>query len=315
MKILLADDDATSQWLTQSLLRRWDYEVMLAKNGMESMEILRSPGGPRLALIDWMMPEMDGPTVCRELRMNPPDAYVYLVLLTSKGGKQSVIEGLESGADDYLTKPVFAGELRARLRVGLRVLELEDNLVKAREAMSFKASHDALTGVWNRGAIIELAQRELQRVEREHGTLGMVLVDVDHFKKVNDTMGHLAGDDVLREVANRMGRAVRSYDLVGRYGGEEFLILLPGCTATAAQERGERIRAEIARAPIETSAGPLRVTLSGGTVATGEPAAGGGTDALLQAADDALYRAKENGRNRVEAAKSGNHPVLSENPV
>ncbi len=238
MKILLADDDLTSQWLTQSLLRRWDYEVVLAKNGAEALEILKSPGAPRLALVDWMMPEMDGPTVCRELRMNPPEAYVYLVLLTAKGGKQSVIEGLESGADDYLTKPVYAGELRARLRVGLRVLELEDNLVKAREVMTFKASHDALTGLWNRGAIIELAQRELQRVEREHGSLGMVLVDVDHFKNVNDTMGHLAGDDVLREVANRMSRAVRSYDFVGRYGGEEFLILLPSCTASAAQDTG-----------------------------------------------------------------------------
>jgi two-component system, cell cycle response regulator len=313
MKILLADDDVTSLRLTQGLLLKWDYEVITAKNGTEALAIMKSPGAPRLALIDWMMPEVDGPTVCRELRMNPYDAYVYLVLLTAKGGKQSVIEGLESGADDYLTKPVYAGELRARLRVGLRVLDLEDNLVKAREVMSFKASHDALTGVWNRGAIIELAQRELQRVEREQSSLGMVLMDVDHFKKVNDTMGHLAGDEVLREVTNRMSRAVRSYDLVGRYGGEEFLILLPGCTAAAAQERGERIRAEIAREPVETSAGTVRVTLSGGTVATAEFAAGGGPDALLQAADEALYRAKERGRNRVEAAEPRKHPVLAEN--
>ena len=315
MKILLADDDVTSLRLTQGLLQRWDYEVILANNGLEAFRILNSAGAPRLALLDWMMPEMDGPAVCRELRMKPPDAYVYLVLLTAKGGKQSVIEGLESGADDYLTKPVYAGELRARLRVGLRVLELEDNLVKAREVMRFKASHDALTGVWNRGAIIELAQRELQRMQREQGSLGMVLVDIDHFKKVNDTMGHLAGDDVLREVANRMSRAVRSYDLVGRYGGEEFLILLPGCSASAAQERGERIRVEIASEPIETTAGSVRVTLSGGTVATSESFAGSGTDALLQAADEALYRAKEGGRNRIEPAKSGGPPVLAENPV
>jgi len=312
MKILLADDDATSQWLTQGLLRKWDYEVALANNGVEALGILKAPGGPRLALVDWMMPEMDGPTVCRELRKNPPGAYVYLVLLTSKGGKQNVIEGLESGADDYLTKPVYAGELRARLRVGIRVLELEDNLVSAREAMSFKASHDALTGLWNRGAIIELAQRELQRVEREHGPLGLVLMDVDHFKKVNYTLGHLAGDEVLREVANRMSRAVRSYDLVGRYGGEEFLILLPGCAGDAAQERGEHIRGEIASAPIQTSAGPVTVTLSGGTVATSGPMLIG-TDALLQAADEALYRAKEGGRNRVEAACTGSQTVFTGN--
>jgi two-component system cell cycle response regulator len=312
MKILLADDDTTSLRLTQGLLQKWDYEVIEAKNGMEALGILKGPGGPRLALIDWMMPEMDGPTVCRELRMNPPDAYVYLVLLTAKGGKQSVIEGLESGADDYLTKPVYGGELRARLRVGLRVLDLEDNLVKAREAMTFKASHDALTGLWNRGAIIELAQRELQRIEREHGSLGMVLVDVDHFKNVNDTMGHLAGDDVLREVANRMSRSVRAYDLVGRYGGEEFLILLPGCTSASAQERAERIRKEIASTAIETSAGSIRITLSGGTVATAESVIGIETDALLLAADGALYLAKQRGRNRIESANSVARPALAE---
>jgi len=314
MKLLVADDDATSLGLTQGLLRKWDYEVVLAKNGLEALAALRAPGGPRLALVDWMMPEMDGPTVCRELRLKPPKAYVYIILLTAKGGKQNIVEGLESGADDYLTKPVYAGELRARLRVGLRVLELEDRLVKAGEVLSYKASHDNLTGVWNRGAILDLAQREMQRIEREHGSLGIVIVDLDHFKNVNDTLGHLAGDDVLREVANRMNRAVRSYDLVGRYGGEEFLILLPGCTAAAAQERAECIRAEIAKTPIETCAGPVRVTLSGGTVATAEPALRG-TDALLQAADEALYRAKERGRNRIEAASSADQPALAEHSV
>jgi diguanylate cyclase (GGDEF)-like protein len=313
MKILLADDDAISRRLAEGLLRRWDYEVISVEDGSEALEALQLPNGPRLALVDWMMPKMDGPTVCRELRSRPAEAYVYIVLLTAKGDKLSIVEGLESGADDYLTKPVHPGELRARLRVGLRVLELEDNLVKAREVLRFKASHDALTGVWNRGAIIDLAQRELRRTEREHGPLGLVLVDVDHFKKVNDTLGHLAGDDVLREVANRMSREVRSYDLVGRYGGEEFLILLPGCNAVAAQENAERLRAEIAGSPIETSAGPVWLTISAGTISTVD-SAGRGTDALLQAADEALYRAKAAGRNRVEPARWAEQPALAGTP-
>jgi two-component system, cell cycle response regulator len=216
VKILVADDDAISRELVVRQLRKRDYEVVSAADGRAALEILRGEGAPRLALLDWMMPLMDGPQVCRELRQNPLGAYVYLILLTSKTDKQHVVEGLESGADDYLTKPFDLEELMARLRAGTRVLDLEDNLVKARDVLRFKASHDDLTGVWNRGAVLELLQREVWRTEREGSSLAVMLVDLDHFKNVNDTLGHASGDDVLRETARRISQAVRSYDFVGR---------------------------------------------------------------------------------------------------
>lgn len=303
MKVLVADDDVVSRQMAAQLLRKWDYEVVTAADGRAALDILRGPAAPRLALLDWMMPLMDGPEVCRELRLKPLDAYVYLLLLTSKDAKQDVVEGLESGADDYLTKPFDSDELKARLRAGLRVLDLEDNLVKAREGLRFKASHDALTGLWNRGAILELMQREVQRIQREGGVLALMLVDLDHFKSVNDKLGRLSGDEVLRETARRISQSVRSYDLVGRYGGEEFLVLLPGCDRAAAEERAKRFAAAVADSPIETTEGETRMTLSVGVISTVD-AAGSDSIALVRAADAALYRAKQAGRNRVELAVS-----------
>jgi len=263
---------------------------------------------PRLALLDWMMPLLDGPELCRQLRLNPLAAYVYVVLLTSKDGKQAVVEGLESGADDFLTKPFHSEELKARLRAGTRVLELEDNLVQAREGLRFKASHDLLPGLWNHGAILELLQREVSRTKREGGSLAVLLADLDHFKAVNDTLGHLSGDDVLRESARRISQAVRSYDLVGRYGGEEFLILLPGCNRAAAAERAHRLSDAVAGQPIETTLGQTRITLSVGCVSTVD-APGSDPTALLRAADAALYRAKSAGRNRVELSVPADLPL------
>jgi len=308
MKILVADDDAVSCQMAAHLLSRWNYEVVTAADGRAALEILRGPDAPRVALLDWMMPLMDGPEVCRELRLHPPDAYVYLVLLTSKRNKHDVVEGLESGADDYLTKPFDAAELRARLHVGARVLDLEDNLVKAREVLRFKASHDSLTGLWNSGAILELLQREVWRTQREGGSLAVLLADLDHFKAVNDTLGHLSGDDALRESARRISQAVRAYDLVGRYGGEEFLILLPGCDRSAAEERAQRLSAAVAASPIETNGGKTRITLSVGVISSAD-APGSDPIALLRAADAALYRAKGAGRNRVEFALPSDLPT------
>ena len=217
-----------------------------------------------------------------------------------------MVEGLESGADDYLTKPIHPQELQARIRVGTRLLELEDNLVKAREDMRFKATHDALTGVWNRGSIMETLDREIVRSHREGSSLGVLIADLDHFKSVNDTYGHLAGDCVLREVTKRLQSAVRTYDAVGRYGGEEFLILLPGCNAKETQDKAERLRAAINHLPINTESGSLDITMSAGAVASGDWPADSAKQ-ILQMADAALYRAKEEGRNRTIMAGEAEH--------
>lgn len=301
MKALVADDDPVARRLLQSLLRKWGYEVIVAQDGAEAWQALQAEHSPRLALLDWMMPGKDGVEVCREARKRVAQPYVYMLLLTSKDNKRDVIDGLESGADDYLTKPFHPEELEARIRVGRRILDLEDNLVAAREALQFKATHDALTGLWNRAAILDILSRELPRALREGGSLGVLLADLDHFKLVNDTHGHLTGDEVLRETARRLTGAVRVYDAVGRYGGEEFLILIPGCDATATRDRAEHLRGALGNRPFENAGSEIRLTLSVGAVSSGEWREAA-PDALLRAADAALYRAKSAGRDRVEMA-------------
>ncbi len=313
MRILIADDDPVSCRLLDRLLQKWGYEVIAAHSGTEAWEALQAEDAPRLALLDWMMPGMDGVEICRRVRARSSQSYVYIILLTANDKVGNLVEGLESGADDYLTKPFHPQEMKARLRVGLRMLDLESNLVEARENLQFKASHDALTSILNRGAIIEALERELDRARREGSSVGILLADVDHFKIVNDTWGHLVGDEVLRAVTGRLKAEVRSYDSVGRYGGEEFLILLPGCDRAKLEAKVEQLRKAAVRTPIETSAGPVSVTISIGGMASAEcPQCE--SNQLLRATDAALYRAKVAGRNRTDIARASDMEVLARRP-
>lgn len=302
MKILIADDDALSRRLLERTLLRAGYEVVAVVNGRQAVENLSGPDTPRLVLLDWMMPELDGPGVCREIRNRRDQSYVYMILLTSRESKQDVIAGLESGADDYLIKPFVADELKARLRTGERILHLEDRLVEAREQMRFKATHDHLTSLWNRGVILDLLGRELTRSQRENVCTALILGDLDHFKDINDRYGHLVGDQVLREVARRLLHSVRSYDFVGRYGGEEFLIVLNNCRPDSALARAEEIRKSICTRPVQTDVGPLEVTMSSGLLRSTDWGHRPAED-LIHEADSALYAAKTAGRNRVQVAE------------
>jgi two-component system cell cycle response regulator len=301
MKILIADDETLSRKLLEKTLERAGYKVTAVENGRLAAQHLGNVGGPRLALLDWEMPELDGPGVCREIRKTQNAAYVYMVLLTSKETKQDIVAGLGAGADDYLTKPFDPEELKARLRTGQRILDLEDRLVEAREEMRFKATHDALTSLWNRGMIMELLGRELNRAHREQGSTVVILCDLDHFKKINDTYGHVAGDAVLKEAAQRLLGSVRSYDFVGRYGGEEFIVALSNCDPAFAMARAECMRAAISSKPIETPSGPLNVTTSVGVLSSLDwglrP-----IEEIVHAVDLALYEAKGAGRNCVRMA-------------
>jgi diguanylate cyclase (GGDEF)-like protein len=296
MRILIADDEPVSLRMLERTLQRAGYEVTAVRNGRAAVEELCHPEGPRLALLDWMMPELDGPAVCREVRSQRGQRHVHLVLLTSKNSKQDVVIGLESGADDYLIKPFDPEELKARLHTGLRILQLEDNLLEAREEMRYKATHDALTSLLNRGTIVELLARELTRTRRENGCTIAVLGDLDHFKLVNDAHGHLVGDEVLREVARRLLNSVRSYDFVGRYGGEEFLLVLNNCDAKKSMERAEEIRTAVCHSPVVTSRGPLSMTVSVGVIASRGRGAETAEEFLCEV-DRALYVAKSAGRN------------------
>jgi two-component system cell cycle response regulator len=302
MKILIADDDRMSRRLLQTTLEREGYEVNAVSNGRSALQELSLPDGPRLALLDWMMPELDGPRVCQGVRKQHGRPYVHIVLVTSRESKEDVVAGLEAGADDYLTKPWDPAELIARLRVGQRILQLEDRLVEARETMRFKATHDHLTFLLNRGAIVELLERELVRTLREKRCTIVMLSDLDHFKSVNDLYGHLVGDEVLRETARRLLGSARSYDFVGRYGGEEFLLVLNNCDASQALLRAEEIRKVVAGLPIETMRGPLSVTMSVGVLSSSDWPLHN-TEEMLCEADAALYRAKASGRNCSQLAR------------
>jgi two-component system cell cycle response regulator len=302
VKILIADDDRVSRRLLEKTLEREGYEVIAVDNGRLALQQLSLPNGPRLALLDWMMPELDGPGVCREVRKQHERTYIHIVLVTSRASKQDIVAGLEAGADDYLTKPWDPTELTARLRVGQRILQLEDRLVEARETMRFKATHDHLTALFNRGVIVDLLARELTRTRREKGCTIVMLGDLDHFKSVNDTYGHVVGDEVLQEIARRLLASVRSYDFVGRYGGEEFLIVLNNCESTQAVARAEEVLNRIAQYPIQTNCGLLSITMSLGVLASRDWDLQL-VEEILRETDLALYQAKADGRNCVRVAK------------
>jgi len=307
-RILVAEDDPVSRKLLEALLKKWGYEVVVAMDGLEAVRLLENRESPRLAVLDWMMPGLEGVQVCQRIRQDATRPYMYLLLLTARSQRDDLVRGLESGADDYLTKPFDAQELRARLHVGKRILELQDSLIAAREKLLYQATHDALTGIFNRGVSVDALRRERSRQQRESGSFAAILLDVDHFKYVNDTYGHLVGDVVLTEAAQRIKGCIRPYDTLGRYGGEEFLIVLPTADAPGALCVAERIRAAFEAMPIATERGPISITVSLG-VAISTETSSFHAESLLQMADEALYRAKQMGRNRIELAEAPEHPA------
>lgn len=303
MRILIADDDEIYRGLLCSTLSRWGYQAVAVSDGEQALACLSADGAPSLAVLDWMMPGLSGPEVCKRLRAAPGPRYTYLLLLTARAKMEEVVEGLEAGADDYLTKPFQASELRARLRTAVRILELQEKLLDSRRELEELATHDPLTQLWNRRAILERLAREWSRALREKKSLGVLLADVDRFKEVNDRHGHLAGDQVLCEVARRMTAALRPYDLLGRFGGEEFLVGLSTDAPESVCHVAERLREAVAASPFSAEGleFPLSVSI-GLAVAPADPAAA--PELLIHAADGALYRAKQEGRNRVCCASS-----------
>ena len=298
-KVLIAEDDPISRRLLEAFLTRWGYEVAVATSGTEALQALEKKDAPRLAVLDWMMPGLEGVQVCQRIRERKDRPYVYILLLSARTQKDDLLHGLESGADDYLTKPFDAQELRARLHVGQRILQLQDGLMVAGEELLFRATHDSLTGISNRAVILDALRRERSRQVRGNGSFGIVLLDVDHFKQVNDTYGHLCGDAVLKEIVRRITVTVRAYDTVGRYGGEEFLVVAPSSDATNVLGLAERIRRAVEAQPISTDAGEISITVSlGAAVSSG--ASSIDPEIMLSNADEALYRAKAGGRNRSE---------------
>jgi len=233
-RILIAEDDPVTRRALEVSLASWGYGIRSVADGNEALRLLREENAPRLAVLDWMMPGLEGVEVCMKLREYTGQPYVYVLLLSARNEKQDILAGLKAGADDYLTKPFDADELRARLYVGERILHLQDDLISARDALQFQATHDALTGILNHAAILNVVSREMARARRERASVGVIMADIDHFKLVNDNYGHLTGDAILHGIALRMTGLLRAYDSLGRFGGEEFLVLTPATDAGGA---------------------------------------------------------------------------------
>jgi len=300
MQALVVDDSAVYRKLISDHLRSWDFGVTLAESGSEAWRILEQADAPKLVLLDWVLPDLDGIELCKRIRQaGSSGPYVYVILLTSKDGRQNMLDAMQAGADDYLVKPFDEMELKARLLVGKRILDLQEELVSARESMRHAATHDGLTGLMNRAEILAMLQRELERARREHKPVGVILGDIDHFKSVNDTLGHLFGDEALREVGRRLRAQLRVYDGVGRYGGEEFLMILPNCDLPNTLLRANELRESIGKAPVVCSGMERTITMSMG-VAVSDCDAKNEVEVLLNQADAGLYAAKENGRSRIE---------------
>ncbi len=301
MRALIAEDDCTSRRMLEAFLVKWGYEVIVTADGEGAFKALGAPDAPTLAILDWMMPFKDGIQLCREMRKRKGRPYVYILLLTARSEKRDIVEGLEAGADDYLTKPFDPFELRARLRAGRRIVELQEQLQSAHEALRDQATHDPLTGLRTRPGILAFLRKELARAARDGNPLAIALIDIDHFAAINETYGRLGGDAVLREVARRLRSAMRAYDALGRFGGEEFLAVVSRCDEVGATSFAESFRARVDRKAIDTSEGLIPTTASIGVALTTD--ARETTPETLLLATAAVARAKASGRNRVELAR------------
>ncbi|MBR9981771.1 MAG: diguanylate cyclase [Desulfatitalea sp.] len=294
--ILIAEDDLTSRTILAAVLQKSGYKVVETTDGRQAWEVLQQPEAPALAILDWMMPRMSGLEVVRRVRALETERPPYLLMLTTKGEKADIIAGLDAGANDYLAKPFDAGELRARVAVGCRMIEMQEALIESRQALSYQATHDSLTGMYNRRAILDQLRKELDRAARNGEAVSIGMCDIDHFKRINDTHGHQTGDEVLCAFGRILQEGIRPYDSAGRMGGEEFLVIAPVRPGRMAMTVFERLRRALADTPIETRSGPISISISIGVASA---TVGGSVDRLLAAADAALYQAKARGRNRV----------------
>ena len=299
MKVLIADDDALLRQMLQAQLADSGHEFVFASDGLEAWELLQREY-IRMVIVDWMMPELDGPELIRRIRDAGWPGYTYIILLTARSGRDDIVKGLNLGADDYVTKPFRHDELLARMGVGARILELEKRLSESLAREEALATRDGLTGLPNRRALSDVARVELSRAARARTSVGLIVMDLDHFKRINDEFGHAAGDKALQQVAEVLQKSKRDYDYTGRWGGEEFLVVLPGTSLSQAAMVAERIRTSIQAVRLDLGRPePVELRASLGVTCAPPVSPPVELDDLLRQADAALYRAKREGRNRV----------------
>jgi two-component system cell cycle response regulator len=296
-EILIAEDDRVCRMVLEKNLRDWGYEVRSTVNGKTAWHEIRK-GNIQIAIVDWIMPKIDGAELCRKIREECESGYIYVIMLTVKSQKEDIRAGLAAGADDYITKPFDSEELRARLETGKRIISLQNELLESKKILERLATHDALTGLLNRHEILETLLAECSRADREHKPLGTIMLDIDLFKEINDTYGHQGGDEVLIEVGLRIKKVIRRYDKVGRYGGDEFLVICPNCSLNNAERVAQRLRRAIHSERFRTESGPVFASVSLGCAST-ESLDRASSEYLIRTSDKAMYHSKNKGRDCV----------------
>jgi two-component system chemotaxis response regulator CheY len=293
VKVLIAEDDPVSRRLLEAFLSKWGYDVAVTCDGGEAWEVFNELEAPSLVISDWMMPNMDGLELCRKIREMKKSNYTYFIILTAKERKEDVVKGLEAGADDFLIKPFHQEELKYRVQIGERIIELEQRIL-------LLASTDFLTGVLNRRVFMEKMEVEINRSTRENAPLSLILTDIDYFKSINDRFGHQAGDLVLQRFTEQLSKSSRPYDFVGRYGGEEFVMCLPGGDGLQGRSVAERMRKRVeeTKTKLPNSTQSVQITASFG-VASLRMGSKETVDSLIRRVDEAMYKAKREGKNRV----------------
>ena len=304
--ILVAEDDPVARKILKRTLITEGHEVVSVENGRKAFDLFKERFFP-IILTDWMMPEMNGLELCRAVRNYQTSGYVFVIILTSKDSKKDIVTGLNSGADDYVNKPFNPPELKARIKTCMRILELEKSLKKANENIRILSITDPLTKCYNRGYIMDRLPQEINRAIRYERALSLVLCDIDYFKKVNDTYGHLAGDKVLIEFVYSIKQSIRNdLDWIARYGGEEFLIVLPETSLEGACILAERLRNNISKRKFIFHEKAIHITssfgISGFDSATSDENIS--SESLINTADKYLYQCKLEGRNRIKAGYS-----------
>lgn len=305
--ILIAEDNPVSRKLLEKGLLKAGFEVVSVENGKEAFQILKNKFFP-IVITDWKMPEMDGLELCKAVRSYNFPGYVFIILVTAKDTKDDIITGLEAGADDYLVKPINQAELIARLKAGKRILRLERSLKEANEKITILSVTDPLTGIYNRSYLSERLPQEIARSVRYGHPLSLLMCDIDRFKRINDTFGHLVGDKILKDFVDCLNGSIRKgIDWMVRYGGEEFLIILPETNVKGGCLGAERLRKVVSENVIKIDGENIQITASFG-VSGFDPSECDdkmSPESLIAESDKYLYQAKEDGRNRVRGPNFG----------
>ena len=287
MRVLVADQEQNSRHLLELFLTRWGYKVQIAENVNDVWSAFYDGESPHCIILDWTMPDMDGRELCRRLRERPTDEYVYILLTTVRDRREDIIEGLSVGADDYITKPFDARELRIRLRVGQRILDLQSELLGSQKLLEVHAMRDPVTGFWTQSAVVDILGREVNRARRELISLSLVIVQFQGLAELHRQWEPEAYDLLLSSVAERLRRSVRSYDALGRYFEQRFIVMLPGCDESRASIVVKRIERFVAAEPfsVRDESLPLAVRVAVASLGPDETL---DANALIRAAEAAL---------------------------